>query len=58
MESEGSLPSSQQPANSPHPEPDESGLQLPNYSFKIHFSIILSTAPKSPKWSPPLEFPE
>jgi len=29
MEPEGSLPSSQQPATGPHPEPDESSSHLP-----------------------------
>jgi hypothetical protein len=41
MESEGSLPCSQQSATGPYPEPDESNLYPLSYLFTIHFNIIL-----------------
>ena len=56
MDPEGSLPHSQEPATCPYPEPDRSSPCLPSYFFKINFSIILTFALGSSKWSP-LRFP-
>jgi hypothetical protein len=41
VESEGSLPHSQEPATCPHPEPDRSSLDPPSNLSKMHFNIIL-----------------
>jgi hypothetical protein len=40
METEGSLPQSQKPANSPYPEPDRSS-PYPHSFSKIRFNIVL-----------------
>jgi hypothetical protein len=47
--SEYSLPCSQKLILCPCPEPDESRP----ISFQLHFSIVLSCTPRSPKYSPP-----
>jgi len=39
MEPEGSLPSPQQPATGPYPEPDESSPQLPTVSLRSILSL-------------------
>jgi hypothetical protein len=45
MEPEVSIPCSEQPANCRYPEPDQS-TSIPT-NFKIHFNIILQSAPRS-----------
>ena len=55
MEPEGWLLHSQQPANWPYSAPDKSFP--PSYLFKIHISIILSSIPRSSKWSHTFSFP-
>jgi hypothetical protein len=49
-----SPPFSQNPTTRPYSEPFESNPHLYNYTSKIHFNIILSSSPTSPKWPPPL----
>jgi hypothetical protein len=51
MKPEASLPGSQKPATGFYTEPDEVHI-LTSYFLKIHFNIILSSTPKSFKWSP------
>ena len=47
-----SLPHSQVPAIYPYPEPYQSNPCLPSYFFlEIRFNIILSSKPRSYKWS-------
>jgi len=50
MELEGSLLCLQDSTNGSYPEPHEALLP------KIHFNIILSSAPRSLKWSLPFRF--
>ena len=49
METEYPFPWSQEPTTCPYREPDESSPRPPN-GFKIHFNIILPSAPKYFKW--------
>jgi hypothetical protein len=51
MKPEGSSPYTQEPTNSPYPEPDQSSLCLPPNLSNIHFNIILPSPPGSSKWS-------
>ena len=54
MEPKNSSPHSQDPAICPYPEPDQSSpCPSPNL-WKIHFNIILTSMPKSYKFSPSL----
>jgi len=50
MESEGSLPHSQEPATCPYPEPARSSPYPTYYFLKNHLNIIL---PSTPQVSPP-----
>jgi hypothetical protein len=50
-EPEGSSPHSQQPANCPYPEPGESTPHPPTNLRKVHFDPILTSTPRSSKWS-------
>jgi len=50
MESEGSLPYSQEPATGPYPESNPVHNLIP-YFFKTCFNIILLSSSLSPKWS-------
>jgi len=53
MESEDSLPCSQQPTTNRYPEPDQSIPTLLSYFFKIYFNIILPSSSCMPtpfKW--------
>jgi len=56
MESEGSLPFSQQPAICAYPEPDQSSLRHSNRFIWIHSNIFLPTTPRPFKWSLSLFF--
>jgi hypothetical protein len=56
MEPEGSSPSSQEPATSPCPEPDESKSHPEPYFSNIRFNIILPSTPRSSEWY--LPFPQ
>ena len=49
METEGSLPSSEQPVTRPYIRPDESN--------PTHFNIVLKSTPRSFKWSSSIRFP-
>jgi hypothetical protein len=51
MESWISLSHWQQPATSPCSEPAESSRRLPYHFLKICFTIILTSTPRSSKWS-------
>jgi hypothetical protein len=51
MEPEGSLPSSQQPATGPYPEPDESVPHFQTYFPNIYCNIILTSTPMFSEWS-------
>jgi len=59
METEVSLPYSQEPATNPYPEPDASSLHLtsPRCFPKIHSNIIFSFMPRSSEWLLPSGFP-
>ena len=59
MQTEGSLPHSQQPPPVPIlSQIDSVGLHVPtNQVSKIHFNIILPSMPGSFKWPPSLKFP-
>jgi len=50
MESEDSLPCSQQLTINRYPEPDQSIPALLSYFFKIYFNTILPSMPKPFKW--------
>ena len=56
MESEGSLPHSQEPATCPYPEPARSSPYPTSYFLKNHLNIIFPSTPGSPKWSLSLRF--
>ena len=56
IDSEGSSPCSQQPTTYPYPESHQSDPSAPNYIFKAHFNIILTSTSRSPKCSSPLRF--
>ena len=58
MESEDSLPCSQQPTNNHYPEPDQSIPTLLSYLFKIYFNIILPSIHMSFKWFLPQFSPQ
>jgi hypothetical protein len=47
MEPWGSLPSSQEHATRPYPEPDQSSPYAPTYFLKIPLNIILPPASRS-----------
>jgi len=47
METEGSLPSSQQPDTGPYPESDASSPHLSTLFFKIHSNMIFLYMPRS-----------
>ena len=49
MEPRGLLLCSQEQATCPYPEPDKSS---PSHFLKIHFTITLSSTPRSSKWPP------
>jgi hypothetical protein len=53
MEFDVLLPSLQDPATGPHPEPDGSDKRFQSNFPNIHFNIILLPAPTSSKWSLP-----
>ena len=57
MESEGSLPHSQVPANCTYPEPARSSPYPTSHFQKIQLIIILPSTPGSFKWSLSLRFP-
>jgi hypothetical protein len=50
------LPCSQEAATFACPEGDRFSHSLLPYSLKVHFSNIISSYPKSTKWSLPLRF--
>ena len=56
METEISLPCSQQPATYPHPEADPIHA-LSSYLLKIHFNITLPSTPSLPSGLFPSRFP-
>jgi len=49
METEGSLPSSEEPVIRPYPQPDETS--------PTHFNIVLKSMPSSSKWFSSIRFP-
>jgi len=49
METDSSLPCSQEPAIGPYTGPYESSSRLENYFLKTHLYIVLLHAPKSTK---------
>ena len=57
MEPEGPLPHRREPTTCPYPESDQSSPCPPSHFLKIHFNIILPSAPRSSKWTPSLRFP-
>ena len=58
LETEGSLPHSQDPANRPYSEPDQfSPCHLPNHFLNIHFNTIFLSTPRSSKWPFSFRFP-
>jgi hypothetical protein len=56
MESEGSLPCSQQPATGPYSDPDPSSLHISPYFPKIRSNIIFQCMPRTSGLSLPLRF--
>ena len=57
METEGSLPHSQDPTTCPYPEPDQSSPCLTILILEDNFNIILPAIPGSSKWSLSLRSP-
>jgi hypothetical protein len=58
MESDTSLPFSQEQASGPYPEPDELTCHPHTLLLKIHFRTILPSMPRFPTWSLPFRFSE
>jgi len=57
METEGSLPCSQNPSTGPYSEPDASSPHvLTNYFPKIHSNIIFTSTTRPSKWYLPFGF--
>ena len=57
METEGSLPHSQQPVTSPYLSARSTQSMPPSYFLKIQLNIIFPSPPESTNWSLPLRFP-
>jgi len=57
MESEGSLPCSQDPPTGLCPEPDEFSPQFSPYFPKVHSNIILPPTPRTYQWSLRFRYP-
>jgi hypothetical protein len=52
MKTERSLPRVQEPASSPHPEPDQPSVSPRSSFLKIYLNIMLPSTPLSSKWPP------
>jgi hypothetical protein len=50
VETEGSLPRSQQPASDTHPESHASSLYIPPYFVKMSCNNVLPSTPRSSEW--------